>query len=121
MKMDDVGLHLAKGRVGAMRAIGRGLVTGMPGLLKALGVIGTAAMLWVGGGIIVHGAKGLGWAAPEHVIHDAAVAVGQGVPGIGGFVQWLVGAAASGVVGLVIGAMVVGVMHVLPKRGASEN
>ena len=117
VKMDDVGLHLAKGRVGAMRAIGRGLVTGMPGLLKALGVIGTAAMLWVGGGIIVHGAKGLGWGAPEHIIHDAAVAVGRGVPGIGGLVEWLVGAAASGVVGLVIGAIVVGVMHMVPRRG----
>ena len=118
VKMDDVGLHLAKGRVGAMRAIGRGLVTGMPGLLKALGVIGTAAMLWVGGGIIAHGAKGLGWGAPEHMIHDAAVAVGQGVPGIGGLIEWLVGAAASGIVGLVIGSIVVGVMHFVPRRAA---
>ena len=117
VKMDDVGLHLVKeGRLGATRAIGRGLVSGMPGLLKALGVIGTAAMLWVGGGIIVHGAKVLGWAGPEYIIHDAAVAVGQSVPGIGGLVEWLVGAAASGVVGLVIGAVVVAILHFLPKR-----
>ncbi len=117
VKMDDVGLHLAKGRVGAMRAIGRGLVSGMPGLLKALGVIGTAAMLWVGGGIIVHGANGLGFSGPEHVIHDAAVAVGDAVLGIGGLVEWLVGAVASGVVGLVIGAAIVGVLHLVPKKG----
>ena len=118
VKMDDVGLHLAKeARLGVTRSIGRGLVTGMPGLLKALGVIGTAAMLWVGGGIIVHGAKGLGWGAPEHIIHDAAVVVGQGVPRIGGLVEWLAGAAASGVVGLVIGAIVVGLMQLVPKRG----
>jgi uncharacterized protein len=121
VKMDDVGLHLVKeGRLGVTRSIGRGLVSGMPGLLTALGVIGTAAMLWVGGGIIVHGLKVLGWGAPEYIIHDAAVAVGKVVPGIGGLIEWLVSAAASGVVGLVIGAVVVGVMHVVPKRGKAE-
>ena len=119
VKMDDVGLHLVKeARLGVTRSIGRGLVAGMPGLLKALAVVGTAAMLWVGGGIIVHGANGLGFSGPEHVIHDAAVAVGGVVPGIDGLVEWLVGAAGSGIVGLVIGALIVGVMHLVPKRGA---
>ncbi len=118
VKMDDVGLHLVKeGRLGVTRAVGRGLVSGMPGLLKALGVIGTAAMLWVGGQIIIHGLKVLGFGAPEHIIHDAAVAVGHGVPGIGGLVEWIVNAAASGLFGLAIGAVIVGVMHLVPKRG----
>ncbi len=118
VKMDDVGLHLAKeARLGVTRSIGRGLVSGMPGLLKALAVIGTAAMLWVGGGIIVHGMEVLGFGAVAHIIHDAAVAVGTGVPGINGLVEWIVNAAASGVFGLVVGAVVVGVMHFVPKRG----
>ena len=118
VKMDDVGLHLAKGSTGIGRSIGRGLVSGMPGLLKALGVIGTAAMLWVGGQIIIHGLKVLGWGAPEHLIHDAAIAVGHGVPGIGGLIAWIVNAAASGVFGLIVGAVIVGVLHVVPKRKA---
>ncbi len=58
------------------RAIGRGLVTGMPLLLKALSVIGTAAMLWVGGGIILHGLAGYGLAGPEHAIEAIAKSVG---------------------------------------------
>ena len=119
VKMDDVGLHLAKeARMSVTRSIGRGLVSGMPGLLKGLAVVGTAAMLWVGGQIIIHGLKVLGWGAPEHTIQDAAVAVGRGVPGIGGLVEWIVNAAASGVFGLVVGAVVVGVLHLVPKRGA---
>ena len=118
VKMDDVGLHLVKeGRLGATRAIGRGLVSGMPGLLKALGVIGTAAMLWVGGGIIVHGMEVLGFGAVAHLFHDVAKVVGHAVPGVGGLVEWVVNAAASGVFGLVVGAAVVGVFHVVPKRG----
>ena len=122
VKMDDVGLHLVKkGRLGVTRAVGRGLVSGMPGLLKALAVIGTAAMLWVGGQIIIHGLAKLGFAAPEHIIHGAAVATGSFVPGIGGLVEWIVNAAASGVFGLVVGAVVVGILHVVPKRGASGH
>ncbi len=121
VKMDDVGLHLAKeARLGVTRKIGRGLVSGMPGLLKALGVIGTAAMLWVGGQIIIHGLKVLGWGAPEHLIHDAAVAVGHGVPGIGGLVEWIVNAAASGVFGLIVGAVVVGVLGLVKGRGKAH-
>ncbi len=117
VKMDDVGLHLAKeGRLGVTRGVGRGLVSGMPGLLKALGVIGTAAMLWVGGQIIIHGLKVLGWSAPEDVIHDAAVAVGSVVPAVGGLVEWIVNAGASGVFGLIVGAVVVGALSLLPKK-----
>jgi uncharacterized protein len=117
VKMDDVGLHMAKeARLGLTRSVGRGLVSGMPGLLKALAVIGTAAMLWVGGGIIVHGMEVLGFGAVAHLFHDTAKVVGLAVPAIGGLVEWLVNAAASGVFGLVVGAVVVGVLHLVPKR-----
>lgn len=118
VKMDDVGLHLAKeARLSVTRSLGRGLVAGMPKLLKALAVIGTAAMLWVGGGIIVHGMEVLGFGAVAHLFHDVAKVVGGGVPGIGGLVEWLINAAASGVFGLFVGAVIVGVMHFLPGRG----
>ena len=112
VKMDDVGLHLVES--GRAVGLGRGLLRGMPVLLKLLAWIGTAAMLWVGGGIIVHGLAGFGIGGPEHVIHDAAVAVGGGVGAIG----WLVTALGSGLLGLVVGFVVVGLTKLLPKRAA---
>ncbi|PCD03099.1 ABC transporter [Sphingomonas spermidinifaciens] len=112
VKMDDVGLHLVRSGRGV--ALGRGLLAAMPVLLKLLAWIGTAAMLWVGGGIIVHGLAGFGLAGPEHVIHDAAVAIGGGV----GAIEWLVTALGSGLLGLVVGFIVVGALKLLPgKRG----
>ena len=110
VKMDDIGLHLARGRVGALRALGRGLVKLMPGLLSALSVIGTAAMIWVGGGIIVHGLTKFGVAGPEHVIHGVALAAGNVAAGTRGVVEWLVTAMGSGLFGLVVGSVVAAVI-----------
>lgn len=108
VKADDVGLHLTT-RGGAAAGFGRLLVTGMPKLLKLLSVVGTAAMLWVGGGILIHGLATFGLAGIEHVIHDASVgagaAVGGGTPGA--IVAWVVGAAGAGILGLAVGALVI--------------
>jgi uncharacterized protein len=93
VKMDDVGVHLAERRTSPVRALGRGLVKAMPWLLRFLSVLGTAAMIWVGGGIIVHGLH-----ATPHFIEE--------VGGGSGFVHWLADAAFSGVVGLVIGGVI---------------
>ncbi|WP_159995908.1 DUF808 domain-containing protein [Roseomonas sp. 18066] len=81
------------------QAVGRGLVIGMPHFLKLLAVVGTAAMLWVGGGILLHGAEEMGWAWPAHAVHDAAAMAGGGLAG------WLVTAGLSGLLGLVLGAI----------------
>src|SRR5918998_569243 len=62
------------------KVLGRGLVKGMPVLLKILSVVGTAAMIWVGGGIIIHGLEGYGFAGLGHTIHDVAVAAGHAIP-----------------------------------------
>jgi predicted DNA repair protein MutK len=113
VKMDDIGLHLAKRGLGPLRAIGRGLVLGMPVLLRALAVIGTAAMIWVGGGIIVHGLEEFGFGALGHTIHDAAESAGHAFGG--GVVAWIVTAAASGVVGLILGGIVVSIVHRVQK------
>jgi hypothetical protein len=90
---------------------GRGLVAGMPIFLTFLSALGTIAMLWVGGGIIVHGfeAYGFGWLG--HLIHDWAVAVAHAVSVLSEVVEWLVSAALSAVVGLAIGAVTIVVMH----------
>jgi uncharacterized protein len=102
VKADDFGMYLAqRGRTSATRSIGRGLVTGMPPFLKALSVIGTLAMLWVGGGIILHGLAAFGMAGPEHAVEAAGKALG------GGFIGWLVAATLSGLVGLALGWLVV--------------
>ncbi|MEZ0494721.1 DUF808 domain-containing protein [Sphingomonas sp. IW22] len=111
VKMDDIGLHLVKS--GQSASLGRGLLVAMPVLLRALAAIGTAAMLWVGGGIIVHGLASFGFDMPEHVIHGAALAVGGG----NGVIEWLVTAIGSGIVGIVVGMIVVGALHLIPRKG----
>lgn len=100
VKMDDIGLHLAQRRLSLTRALGRGLVKGMPVVMSALSVIGTAAMIWVGGGILLHGGAQLGWHAPEEAIHHWAEGAG------GGFLGWAVTALASGVIGLIVGGAI---------------
>ena len=105
VKADDVGVALAAGPWPATRALGRGLVHAMPVLLKVLSVVGTAAMLWVGGGIIIHGLEGYGLSALGHTIHAAGLTVGHAMPAaIAGAAEWLVSAAAAGVFGLGLGA-----------------
>jgi hypothetical protein len=88
-------------------ALGRGLVRGMPPFLKALAALGTAAMLWVGGGILLHELEVHGLAGPAHLVHEIAAAAGRAVPAIGGAVEWIVNAAGSGVVGLAVGAALI--------------
>ncbi|MFZ4122028.1 MAG: DUF808 domain-containing protein [Caulobacterales bacterium] len=107
VKADDVGMHLARGRSGFGRAVGRGIVTGMPFFLTVLSQIGMVAMLWVGGGIIIHGLHvEHWWAWPEETIHSLAVAIGQTVPAIKGLLTWFVQASIAAVIGLAIGALV---------------
>lgn len=99
VKMDDIGLHMAANRrTAAARAFGRGLVAAMPGLMSLLSGVGTAAMLWVGGSIVLHGLEVTHlWAWPYETIHDIAALAGQGLG------AWAVQAALDGVVGLALG------------------
>jgi predicted DNA repair protein MutK len=115
VKMDDIGLHLAERDSGAAQAVGRFLVRGMPKLLAVLSTVGIVAMLWVGGHILLVGVDELGWHAPYELVHHLEEAV-HGVAGLGGFLAWLVNTLASALIGLVVGAVVVAVMHVLPRR-----
>ena len=106
VKADDAGMALATNdRATAVgRALGRGLVRGMPASLKLLSVIGTAAMIWVGGGIILHGVEVYGPPAIGHAVKAAAEAVAHAVPPIAGILEWVVEAAISGLIGLLVGA-----------------
>jgi uncharacterized protein len=107
VKADDVGLYLAQeGRVAVVRALGRGIVHAMPGLLKVLAFVGMLAMLWVGGGIFLHGLEEYGFGALPHAIHAFASQVGAGFGAAAGGVTWLIDATAAGVLGLAIGFVV---------------
>ena len=115
VKMDDIGLHLARRPgAGAMtRRFGRMLVAAMPRVMWLLATVGTAAMLWVGGGILLHGADQLGLHAPAGLAHGIQHAVQAGVePGVlGGVAGWLAYAGVSAAVGLVVGAVLAMVVH----------
>ena len=108
VKMDDVGLFMARrGRLAPTRALGRGLVLFMPHLMDILSTIGTAAMLWVGGSILTHGAEGLGYGWPAHQIEVVAAAAAQLVPVAEGLVHWLTAAAINGVIGTALGFVLI--------------
>ena len=113
VKMDDIGLRLAQRSSAFVAKIGRGLVAGMPKLLSALSVIGTVAMLWVGGHILLVGTDDLGWHGPYSLVHHAEELVHH-VAGAGAILAWLVNTAASAVIGLVVGSIVAGIVHILP-------
>ena len=136
VKADDVGMALAAnqrpatsllglrrpgpGEAGGLdRALswltqpfGRGLVVAMPHFLNLLGAVGTAAMLWVGGGIIIHGLEEYGLAGLGHGVHNLAVAAGRTLPAaLAGAGEWLAGAALAAVFGVLVGGLTLAAMH----------
>jgi predicted DNA repair protein MutK len=113
VKMDDIGLTLAGRSSESSQRIGRLMVSGMPVVLTWLSVIGTAAMLWVGGHILIVGAHELGWDGPYDLVHDLEESVSD-IGGLGGVFAWLVNTALSAITGLFVGAVVVAVMSWLP-------
>ena len=107
VKLDDIGLHMAERRRPSTRAFGNALVHVVPKLLVALSTIGTAAMLWVGGGILVHGLEEIGVAAfIPHAIEELGHRAGESAGPLSALVAWTVNALGGAVVGLVIGAII---------------
>jgi predicted DNA repair protein MutK len=122
VKMDDVGLKLAAAPRKAVARTGRGLVMGMPRLLTTLTVIGTAAMLWVGGHILLVGTEELGWDLLYGLAHQAEQAVRDTAGAFGGAAGWLVNTCASAVLGLIVGAaLVLLATFTLPRRHARST
>ncbi|HEU0310113.1 MAG TPA: DUF808 domain-containing protein [Sphingomicrobium sp.] len=119
VKLDDIGLHLAERRNRAWQKLGQGLVHIVPKLLSSLSAIGTAAMLWVGGGILLHGMEELGAPTIPHLVHDAAHIVGSATGGMGPVVEWVANAIGAAIAGAVIGwviAMIVRRFHKHPEE-----
>jgi uncharacterized protein len=116
VKLDDIGLHLAERRSKTTQAIGRGMVHAVPKLLTSISAIGTAAMLWVGGGILLHGFDDLGFDTVPHLIHDWAHRLASQIGVFGGATEWLANALAAAIAGLVIGGIIVLIIRQFTKH-----
>ncbi|CAA9242444.1 MAG: putative membrane protein [uncultured Blastococcus sp.] len=121
VKMDDVGLSLSQRSAKGVAAFGRALVKGMPKLLTALTVIGTVAMLWVGGHIILLGTDELGFHPIYEFVHHLEEAAHDATGALGGVVGWLVNTLGSALLGLVVGALVVLVMTLTVHRRKARS
>jgi uncharacterized protein len=122
VKMDDVGLSLAQRRSAGVARFGRGLVQAMPKVLGFLAVVGIAAMLWVGGHILLLGTEDLGFHPLYDAVHSAEEAVHDATGALGGVLGWLVETLASAAIGLVVGGLVLlAVLLVKRARGSSAH
>jgi uncharacterized protein len=115
VKMDDIGLSLIRTQKPTPAKIGRGLVLGMPKVMNALSTIGTAAMLWVGGHILLVGADELGWHWPYKQVHNLEKKVHE-IGGIGGVLGWVVNTLISAIVGLAVGLAIVMIVSKIPRK-----
>ena len=121
VKMDDIGLRLAQGTSAGVAKLGRGMVRAMPGLLSVIAVVGTAAMLWVGGHILLVGTHDLGWDGLYDVVHHLEEDAHDAAGALGGLVGWLVNTLASALIGVVVGAVVVLLMSLVARvRGRGQ-
>ena len=123
VKMDDIGLNLAQRKGKGVRALGRGLVKGMPVVMTILGNVGIIAMMWVGGHILLVGVGDLGWHAPYDAVHHLEEIVAHATGPLGGFLGWLTNTVCSAIIGFIVGAIVVGIVFAirpLLKRGQSD-
>ena len=122
VKMDDVGLVLAQRESSFSQWIGRGLVAAMPKVMAVLTVVGIAAMLWVGGHILLVNVGEAGFHWPADRLHDLEHWFGDLVHGgFAGALSWTAGTVVSALVGLVIGAIVVLIVHLIPKRKKGDS
>lgn len=109
VKADDFGLHLTKGaldpednRPGPVDNVGRTIVRVMPHIFSVIGFVGTVAMLWVGGHLVIENLAEVGVPVFHHILEVAEHAVS----GAGGFATWLVETLLSGIFGVILGAVI---------------
>ena len=113
VKLDDIGLHMVDRRSKGAQLVGRALVHGVPYLLRTLSIVGTAAMLWVGGGILLHGLEELHLlTAIPHFVHDTAHALSGG----SAVLEWVLNALGAAIAGAIVAAPIVGIVHLWSRR-----
>ena len=118
VKLDDIGLHMAARRGRSTQAFGRGLVHIVPKLLALLSTLGTAAMLWVGGGILLHGMEVLGAPTIPQLVHDTAHHINELAGGgvVGAIVEWLANAIGAAIAGSIIGGVIAVIIRQFHKH-----
>ena len=119
VKLDDIGLHMAEreGATSGTRALGRGLVRVVPPLLRSLGFIGTAAMLWVGGGILLHGLEEMHLAESfTHSVHGFAEWFENAIGFAPAVMGWLANALASALLGFLVGVLIIAAIKLVRFR-----
>mgnify|MGYP000188450850 CR=1 FL=1 len=106
---------------GAIASFGRGLVAFMPKLLTSISIIGTLAMAWVGGGLLVHNIAAMGWHGPEHLIdiisHPLIGLFPEGAQTFAGGISFAV---ISGLLGVAIGAIIAPLIHKFIPHGKAH-
>ena len=121
VKLDDIGLHLTQKASASAQAFGRFLLRFVPKLLTTLSVVGTAAMLWVGGHIVVDSLHKLGIDWFYGPIHGAEHAVHELAGAAGGVLGWLTATTLSAIFGLILGSIIAFVLHKVLGVGAGEG
>jgi hypothetical protein len=109
VKLDDAGLYLSQAGSNLRRSVGRGILWLAPWLMKGLSIVGTAAMFLVGGSILTHGLT------PLQPVVDAITAAAGRVPSVGTALAWVTPLLLDMVVGIVTGALVLGVVLLVKK------
>ncbi|MFD0858337.1 DUF808 domain-containing protein [Roseovarius aquimarinus] len=108
VKADDLGLWMAAaGRLGITRSLGKGIVAAMPKVLALLMIVGTAAMLWVGGNIVLHGLDVLGFSWPYDTVHHIAEGATHALTQWRGAAEWALVATMDGIFGLALGLVLI--------------
>jgi uncharacterized protein len=106
VKIDDIGLQMMKNPVRRTRRLGARVVAAMPAVFRVISIVGTVAMLWVGGHLVIVNLAETVWHGPYDLLH----VVEHAIEAAGPVVTWIVDTAISAVVGLVLGLVVVGVV-----------
>ena len=105
VKIDDVGLSLMKNSVRKVRRTGARIVRAMPVVFRVISIVGTVAMLWVGGHLVIANLAETFWHGPYDLLH----AVTHAIEAAGPVVVWVADTAISAVVGLALGLVIMGI------------
>ena len=108
VKIDDVGMGMAQSSAARVRGTGERIVRSMPTVFRIISVIGTVAMLWVGGHLVIANLAETIWEGPYDLLHTATHAVES----LGPVVEWVIDTALSGLFGLVVGLIIAGIVFV---------
>jgi predicted DNA repair protein MutK len=92
----------------------------MPHVFDVIAWVGTIAMLWVGGHLWLVNLAELGLTAPYDFVHHLE-GFGAAVPGVGAVLGWLINTACSFVLGVVLGSVIVGILHLLPFGKSAKH